>query len=168
MGNKIVYTTAAVACGWAVTYVLLHLHVIAHCLMDQPTNRPTDRVANSETIYLINNHNQFVPSLTCLRCLIERCHSRYLYLRSEVEIEATLPPVESKEEGLAFSAEKHDIISSEEIGNVTLPPSDLTEEDGVGFLKENRSYTIKPEEVSVLAKSERRRSQITANSIYRI
>ena len=43
--------------------------------------------------------------------------------------------------------EKHNITSSKELENVTLPESDLSDDDGVGFLKENRSYTIKPEEV---------------------
>ena len=70
---------------------------------------------------------------------------------SEAEIEATLPAVEMKDDGKAFSDEKHNITSSEEIANVTLPPSDLTMEDGVGFLKENRSYTIQPEEVRFIS-----------------
>ena len=52
-----------------------------------------------------------------------------------------------KEEGTTFLEEKHNITSSEELTNVTLPPSNLSDEDGVGFLSENRTYTIQPEEV---------------------
>ena len=82
-----------------------------------------------------------------------------------MEVDVTLPPGDNKEEGTAFSQEKHNITSSEELNNVTLPPSELAADDGVGFLKENRSYTIQPEEVQTNSVTEMHPKWINSSEV---